>query len=281
MLHSPCPMVVTLHDLVDAQAPQRVPAHRPAPAPAPPRGAARRARDRADAGRRRATPSTRLALERERIVVIPEAADAAMYPRAPRRSPRRERASACPSATCVWVGGLQHPDPRKHVAELAAARRASCRSCSSARAGPWAHELPDVILTGQVSDDELAAIYSGAHALVLPVRRRGLRPARRRGARLRHAGRGVRGRRRCARCSATARRSSSAATWRRSSRPRRRARARRRRRRRGRWQDAARATWAVYARPRRARARARPTPERAAVRAARAARGRRDGLEPQ
>ena len=33
---------------------------------------------------------------------------------------------------------------------------------------PWAHELPDVILTGQVSDEQLAAIYSGAHALVLP-----------------------------------------------------------------------------------------------------------------
>jgi hypothetical protein len=33
---------------------------------------------------------------------------------------------------------------------------------------PWAHELPDVTLTGQVSDEQLAAIYSGAHALVLP-----------------------------------------------------------------------------------------------------------------
>ena len=33
---------------------------------------------------------------------------------------------------------------------------------------PWAHELPDVTLTGQVSDDELAALYSGAHALVFP-----------------------------------------------------------------------------------------------------------------
>ena len=31
----------------------------------------------------------------------------------------------------------------------------------------WAHELPDVILTGQVSDEHLAALYSGAHALVL------------------------------------------------------------------------------------------------------------------
>ena len=33
---------------------------------------------------------------------------------------------------------------------------------------PWAHELPDVILTGHVSDDDLAAIYSGARALVFP-----------------------------------------------------------------------------------------------------------------
>ena len=32
---------------------------------------------------------------------------------------------------------------------------------------PWAHELPGVILAGEVSDEHLAAIYSGAHALVL------------------------------------------------------------------------------------------------------------------
>jgi glycosyltransferase involved in cell wall biosynthesis len=38
-------------------------------------------------------------------------------------------------------------------------------------AGPareWVYELPDVTITGRVSDDELAAIYSGAHALVFP-----------------------------------------------------------------------------------------------------------------
>jgi alpha-1,3-rhamnosyl/mannosyltransferase len=34
--------------------------------------------------------------------------------------------------------------------------------------GPWARELPDVTLTGEVTDDELAAIYTGAHALVFP-----------------------------------------------------------------------------------------------------------------
>ena len=35
-------------------------------------------------------------------------------------------------------------------------------------AGRWARELPDVTLTGAVTDDELAAIYTGAHALVFP-----------------------------------------------------------------------------------------------------------------
>ena len=37
-------------------------------------------------------------------------------------------------------------------------------------AGPtsrWAHELDGVLLTGRVSDDELAALYTGAHALLL------------------------------------------------------------------------------------------------------------------
>jgi glycosyltransferase involved in cell wall biosynthesis len=35
-------------------------------------------------------------------------------------------------------------------------------------ASRWARELPAVTLTGEVSDDELAAIYTGAHALVFP-----------------------------------------------------------------------------------------------------------------
>jgi glycosyltransferase involved in cell wall biosynthesis len=32
----------------------------------------------------------------------------------------------------------------------------------------WAKELPDVRLTGAVPDDDLAALYTGAHALVFP-----------------------------------------------------------------------------------------------------------------
>jgi glycosyltransferase involved in cell wall biosynthesis len=35
-------------------------------------------------------------------------------------------------------------------------------------ASRWAEELPAVTVTGEVSDDELAAIYTGAHALVFP-----------------------------------------------------------------------------------------------------------------
>jgi alpha-1,3-rhamnosyl/mannosyltransferase len=34
--------------------------------------------------------------------------------------------------------------------------------------GPWASKLPNVTLTGEVADDDLAAIYTGAHALVFP-----------------------------------------------------------------------------------------------------------------
>ncbi len=77
----------------------------------------------------------------------------------------RERFSL-PEQYLLWVGALRHPDPRKHVAKLAAAPR-ELPLVLVGPTRPWAHELPDVILTGQVSDEQLAAIYSGAHALVL------------------------------------------------------------------------------------------------------------------
>ena len=72
-----------------------------------------------------------------------------------------------PERYLLWVGGLQVPDPRKRVAALARARRTMPLVLVGA-AGPWARELPDVILTGVVDDDALAAIYTGAHALVFP-----------------------------------------------------------------------------------------------------------------
>src|SRR5947208_8539950 len=67
----------------------------------------------------------------------------------------------------LWVGGMTIPDPRKRVAALARAKR----TMPLVLVGPtahWAGELRDVTLTGEVSDDELAAIYTGAHALVFP-----------------------------------------------------------------------------------------------------------------
>ncbi|MGA2471577.1 MAG: glycosyltransferase [Solirubrobacteraceae bacterium] len=108
-----------------------------------------------------------LGIDMARIAVIAEAADAAMRPRSEAEIAGVRARYGLPERYLLWVGGLQHPEPRKRVAALAAAPR----SMPLVLAGPareWAHELPDVTLTGQVSDDDLAAIYSGAHALVFP-----------------------------------------------------------------------------------------------------------------
>ena len=166
---APAPTVVTLHDLVNLK--RRSEYLRT--------GvrfrlrylavAARRPRDRADA---RPSPPTRRSAStstRERISVIAEAA-------APRRCTRaaREEIAAVRARyglpDRVPAVGRRAAAPRAAQARRRARRRrrGGCRSCSSGPARQWAHELPDVTLTGQVTDDELAAIYSGAHALVFP-----------------------------------------------------------------------------------------------------------------
>jgi len=109
----------------------------------------------------------RLDIDRERIEVIPEAAAAVMYPRGEEEVAAVRTRYGLPERYLLWVGSMLHPERRKRVAELAQAPR----TMPLVLAGPtrqWAHELPDVTLTGQVSDDELAALYSGAHALVFP-----------------------------------------------------------------------------------------------------------------
>jgi glycosyltransferase involved in cell wall biosynthesis len=172
MLHSPCPMVVTIHDL----------------------GVLKRRSEHLRGGLRmrlrhlalqRAVgvivPSAAVAqdavahlgIERERIAVIPEAADAAMHPRTDAEVAAVRKRFGLPERYLTWVGALQHPDPGKHLAKLAAAASRELPLVLVGPTRPWAHELPGVILTGQVSDDQLAAIYTGAHALVLTSRDEG------------------------------------------------------------------------------------------------------------
>jgi glycosyltransferase involved in cell wall biosynthesis len=108
-----------------------------------------------------------LGIPPERIVVIGEAAAPSLTARpADEVADVRER-YALPEHYLLWVGGMRTPDPRKRVAALARAER----SMPLVLVGPnarWARELPGVTLTGAVTDDELAAIYTGAHALVFP-----------------------------------------------------------------------------------------------------------------
>lgn len=110
---------------------------------------------------------THLRVERDRVVVIPEAADATMYQRPANEVAAVRARFALPERYLVWVGDLQHPEPGRQLAKLAAAER-NLALVLVGPTRPWAHELPNVILTGQASDDQLAAIHSGAHALVLP-----------------------------------------------------------------------------------------------------------------
>lgn len=166
LLRSPVPMVVTLHDLVPLKrrgeylrsglrfrlrylAVQRavrviVPTHAVAE----------------DA-------ITHLGIPADRLVVIAEAAAPAFYPRSEDEVEAVRRRYHLPGRYLLWVGGLERPDPRKRVAALARTRR-TMPLVLAGQTGRWAKELPDVTLTGGVSDDELAALYTGAQALVFP-----------------------------------------------------------------------------------------------------------------
>ncbi len=108
-----------------------------------------------------------LQLPAQRIVVIPEAAAVGFTPRPPDQVQTVRERFSLPERYLLWVGSLRTPDPRKRVGALARASR-TLPLVLVGEPGRWAHELPDVTLTGEVDDDELAAIYSGAHALVFP-----------------------------------------------------------------------------------------------------------------
>jgi glycosyltransferase involved in cell wall biosynthesis len=166
LLHSPVPMVVTLHDLI----------------PLKRRGeylrTGLRFRLRYLAVQRAVrviVPTSvvaqdamsELRIPTERLVVIREAVAPELSPRSAEEVAAVRSRYGLPEQYLLWVGGLRTPDPRKRVAALAKAKR----SMPLVLVGPnarWARELPDVKLTGAVSDAELAAIYTGAHALVFP-----------------------------------------------------------------------------------------------------------------
>ena len=162
---SRCPQVVTLHDLV--------PLKRPAEYLRT--GVRFRLRYGATARAERvivptaavaADAAERLGVPEERLEVIPEAAAPAMRPRGEDEVAEVRERLGLPEEFLVWVGGLEHPDPRKRVAELAAAPR-DLPLVLVGPTRPWAHELPDVHLTGLVSDDDLAAVLTAARALVV------------------------------------------------------------------------------------------------------------------
>jgi alpha-1,3-rhamnosyl/mannosyltransferase len=109
----------------------------------------------------------KLGIPAERIVVIGEAAARELRPRSEKEVRAVRARYSLPEDYLLWVGGLRTPDPRKRVGLLARARR-TLPLVLVGSAGRWARELPNVTLTGRVTDDELAAIYTGAHALVFP-----------------------------------------------------------------------------------------------------------------
>jgi glycosyltransferase involved in cell wall biosynthesis len=166
VLRSPCPMVVTLHDLMPLKARgeylrtgmrlqlRYLAVQRAVRVIVPTEAVARDA-------------IARLGLDRKHVVVIAEAAAPTMYARSEAEVAAVREELDLPENYLLWVGSMRHPDPRRQIAKLAAAPR-EMPLVLAGPTGPWARELPNVILTGPVPDDKLAAIYTGAHALVLP-----------------------------------------------------------------------------------------------------------------
>ena len=156
LLRSPVPMVVTLHDLIPLKRSgeylrtglrfrlRYLAVQRAVRVIVPTQAVAN------DAIRRLEIPA-------DRLVVINEAAAPTFHPRSEQEVDAVRRRYGLPSRYLLWVGGLKQPDPRKRVAALARTPR-TMPLVLAGHTGRWARELPDVTLTGGVSDDELAAI---------------------------------------------------------------------------------------------------------------------------
>jgi glycosyltransferase involved in cell wall biosynthesis len=166
-LRSPVAQVVTVHDVVLLKSPRRYLRT----------GLRYRMRFLAAAGAQRVIVPTEvvrreaiemLALRPEQVVVVGEAAARAFRPRSAEEVAAVRERLGLPPEYVVWVGGLEHDDPRKRAPELAAAADGAPLVMVGATK-PWAHrELAGAILTGHLSDDDLAAVVTGARSLVFP-----------------------------------------------------------------------------------------------------------------
>jgi glycosyltransferase involved in cell wall biosynthesis len=166
MPRCPAPMVVTLHDLAPLKRRgeylrsglgfglRYLAVKRAARVIVPTRAVAEHAIDALD-------------LAPDRVAVIPEAAAPRLHPRGMEEVGAVRERFGLPERYLLWVGQLKSPHPRKRVAALTRAPR-QLPLVLVGPAGSWAQELPGVTLTGGLSDDELAAVYTGAHALVFP-----------------------------------------------------------------------------------------------------------------
>jgi alpha-1,3-rhamnosyl/mannosyltransferase len=166
LLRSPCPMVVTLHDLVPLKRQgeylrtglrfrlRYLAVHRAARLIVPTHAVADDATEL-------------LRFPADRIEVIPEAPSQSFRPASDDAVAAVRERYDLPATYLLWVGGMEHRDPRKRVTALAQApRRMPLVLVGKHRR--WATELGDVQLTGHVPDEDLAAIYTAAHALVFP-----------------------------------------------------------------------------------------------------------------
>ena len=104
----------------------------------------------------------------DRVRVVAEAPAAVFRPDA--ELPERMQ---LPNRFLLWVGGLDPADPRKRVEELARAARErdGLPLVLAGRTGAEAQALAAegrVLLTGRVSDPELAGLYAAAEVLVFP-----------------------------------------------------------------------------------------------------------------
>jgi glycosyltransferase involved in cell wall biosynthesis len=104
-----------------------------------------------------------------RVDVVPEAPATVFRP----STAARGRLPRLPDRFLLWVGGLDPPDPRKGIEGLA--RRVVLGDGPPLvlagrydSAGSQLAVEGRVILTGRVDDEQLAALYSAADALVLP-----------------------------------------------------------------------------------------------------------------